>query len=90
VHRSQYEGNFVNGFREGFGKYTTKGGDVYIGEYEGGELRSKTKVDKASLLTGTDEWGKRIKFHTASLTGDQALESVRHCGTCGLSPTDDH
>jgi len=75
VHRAQYEGNFVNGFREGFGKYTTKGGDVSIGEYEGGELRSKTKVDKASLLTGTDEWGKRIKFHTASLTGGQALES---------------
>jgi len=70
-----YEGNFVNGFREGFGKYTTKTGDVYMGEYEGGELQSKTKIDKASLQTGTDEWGKRIKFHTASLTGEQALES---------------
>ena len=90
MHCAQYEGNFVNGFREGFGKYTTKGGDVYIGEYEGGELGSKTKVDKASLLTGTDEWGKRIKFHTASLTGGQALESVRSCETCGLMSNDDH
>ena len=27
-----YAGNFVNGYREGFGKYTCANGDVYIGE----------------------------------------------------------
>ena len=48
-------------------------GEVFMGVYASGELQSKTKIDKASLQTGTDEWGKRIKFHTASLTGEQAI-----------------
>ena len=46
-----------------------------MGEYDGGELRRKAKIDKASLQTGTDEWGHRIKFHTASLSCEQAMES---------------
>eukprot|EP00325_Prymnesiales_sp_UTEX-LB-985_P010600 CAMPEP_0174758588 /NCGR_PEP_ID=MMETSP1094-20130205/107838_1 /TAXON_ID=156173 /ORGANISM="Chrysochromulina brevifilum, Strain UTEX LB 985" /LENGTH=657 /DNA_ID=CAMNT_0015964515 /DNA_START=16 /DNA_END=1990 /DNA_ORIENTATION=- len=70
-----FEGNFINGFREGFGKYTTKAGGVWMGEYDGGELRSKTKIDKASFALGTDEWGKRIQFFTASLTGERALQA---------------
>ena len=70
-----YEGDWEGGFREGFGKYLHANGDVYMGEYDGGELQSKTKIDKASLQTGTDEWGKRIKFFTASLHCEQALGS---------------
>jgi len=72
-----YEGSFINGFREGFGKYTTATGDVYMGEYDGGELQSKTQVDKEAMQSGTDETGRRIQFFTASLT-------CVHAKTAGL------
>ena len=44
-------------------QYTTATGDVYMGEYDGGELQSKTQVDKEAMLSGTDETGRRIYIH---------------------------
>lgn len=33
----QYEGNFVDGYRQGHGKYTWENGAVYVGNYESGK-----------------------------------------------------
>lgn len=70
-----YEGGFVNGFREGFGKYYKPNGDIYIGEYVSGELRSKEKLDRTNMQTGTDENGLRIRLFTATATGERALKA---------------
>lgn len=70
-----YEGGFDNGFRVGFGKLTCANGDVYIGEYEMGELMSKTALDKAALAVGTNEAGLRIRLFTAHTSGEQALKA---------------
>lgn len=70
-----YEGSFVNGFREGFGKYKCANGDLYLGEYDGGALLSKTKLDKSNFAVGTDEHGLRIRLFTATTTGERALKA---------------
>jgi len=70
-----YEGGFVNGFREGFGKYKCANGEIFIGEYEGGELVSKTKLDAGNMQSGTDEHGRRIRLFTATATGERALNA---------------
>jgi len=70
-----YEGGFDNGFRQGFGKLTCGNGDVYIGEYEMGELVSKRALDKASLAVGTNEVGLRIRLFTATACGERALKA---------------
>lgn len=78
IHKSTgdvYEGGFDNGFRQGFGKHTCANGDVYIGEYEMGELVSKRALDKASLKIGTNEDGLRIRLFTATACGERALKS---------------
>ncbi len=35
---SSYEGTFVDGERDGFGKYTWNDGSVFVGEFEDGDL----------------------------------------------------
>jgi len=70
-----YEGGCVNGFREGFGKLVCANGDVFIGEYTGGEMQSKTRLDRANMQAGTDENGLRIRLFTATATGERALKA---------------
>ena len=67
-----YDGMYSEGFREGVGKYTTAGGEVYMGVFEAGELIKKSKLDRASMLSGTDETGKRVRILTASLCCERA------------------
>jgi len=68
-----YEGGWADGFREGFGKLTKANGDVFVGQYEAGELIKKTQLDKHSLEMGVDADGKRIKFITATASGQLSL-----------------
>ena len=71
-----YEGDWIGGVSHGIGKFIQAStGETFMGEYERGELKGKTKIDKASMLKGTDEFGKRIKFFTASLTGERAIRA---------------
>ena len=71
-----YEGDWIGGVSHGIGKFIQAStGETFMGEYERGELKGKTKLDKASMLNGTDEFGKRIKFFTASLTGERAIRA---------------
>ena len=55
------------------GKLTKANGDVFVGQYECGELIRKTQLDKHSLEMGVDEDGKRIKFMTALMSGKHSL-----------------
>ena len=56
----------ADGFREGFGKLTKSNGDVFVGQYESGELIKKTRLDKHSLEMGVDEEGKKVDGANAS------------------------
>jgi hypothetical protein len=71
-----YEGDWIGGVSHGIGKFIQAStGETFMGEYERGELKGKTKLDMASMLNGTDEFGKRIQFFTASLTGERAIRA---------------
>ena len=56
------------------GKEILANGDVYQGEYECDERVSLT-LNRQHFLDGTDESGKRIHLHTASLECSRALKA---------------
>ena len=62
-----YEGQWVNGLREGEGRVICADGTVFEGLYECGE-RVRVALNSESLLAGVDERGVRIRMFTATLT----------------------
>jgi len=69
-----YEGQWVNGLREGEGKVITADGKVFEGLYECGE-RVSVALGRESLLDGVDERGVRIRMFTATITCERAAKA---------------
>ena len=69
-----YEGQWVQGLREGDGRVLCANGDVYEGLYECGE-RVRVALSRESFLTGTDERGVRIRMFTATITCERITKA---------------
>merc|ERR1712072_1647430 len=60
-----YEGNWVDGIKQGAGKYTFGSGDVFTGTYENNVRHGEGKLVKADGEERTENWkeGKLINFN---------------------------
>ena len=61
----RYEGNWVDGIKQGAGKYTFGSGDVFTGTYENNVRHGEGKLVKADGEERSENWkeGKLINFN---------------------------
>ena len=61
----RYEGQWVDGIKQGAGKYTFGSGDVFTGTYENNVRHGEGKLVKADGEERSENWkeGKLINFN---------------------------